>query len=141
MPKKINPKRMVELLNRALVHEQTGQIRYLAHAAVVTGLHAEPIIARLKELAEDEAGHASMLRDRIVALGGTPHVAVEPSEVPHDTMRILQINLRDERDAVGLYQRLFRMIPRQELILYECIEHILEDEQEHVEELSRLCGR
>jgi hypothetical protein len=30
------------------------------------------------------------------------------------------------------------MVPRQQRLLYETIEHILEDEHEHLEELERL---
>jgi len=51
---------------------------------------------------------------------------------------ILHVNVEEERKAIALYQELLDMIPREQRLLYETIEHILEDEQEHLEELERL---
>jgi hypothetical protein len=38
----------------------------------VAGTYSETVSARLKEIGTDEALHAEKLRDRILALGGTP---------------------------------------------------------------------
>ena len=53
----------------------------------------------------------------------------------------MKINLRYERDTVGFYRKILNLIPHDEVILYEAIEHILQDSQEHVEELERLVGK
>jgi len=46
--------------------------------------------------------------------------------------------LKYERETVEFYRKLLNLIPHDEVILYEAIEHILQDSQEHVEELERL---
>ena len=53
----------------------------------------------------------------------------------------MKINLKYERDTVDFYRKLLNVIPHDEVILYEAIEHILQDSQEHVEELERLVGK
>ena len=45
---------LIVLLNRALEMEHASRIQYLAHAEQIKGVDAEPLIARLKEIASDE---------------------------------------------------------------------------------------
>lgn len=59
--------------------------------------------------------------------------------IPATTLEeILRVNIEEEKKAIALYQEILDMIPREQRLLYETIEHILEDEQEHLEELQRL---
>ncbi len=139
----MDTKRLITTLNELLSKELASEIRYRTHASLVTGLYAEPVMARLKEIADDEAAHADKLRDRITALGGQPTMKVAESDlIPAQAInRILAINLKDEEDAVTQYKRLLKTLPHEEgTILYEEIEGIVEDEQEHTEELRRLIG-
>lgn len=134
---------MIGMLNKALAQEHACWIRYLTHASVVTGLYAEPVAARLKEIGKDEGEHAEKLRDRVVALGGVPtlEVAAEDLIMATDVVKILEINIREEEKAITLYQEILKAIPHDaETLLYETIEHILTDEMEHREELERLKG-
>ena len=57
------------------------------------------------------------------------------------TLKAVEINLKYEKETVTFYQKLLNLISPDEPILYEAIEHILEDSQEHVEELERLVGK
>ena len=59
--------------------------------------------------------------------------------IPAKTLKeILAVNLKEEAKAINLYQSILKMVDREDVILYEVIEDIIEDEQEHREELSRL---
>lgn len=131
---------ILKLLNDALAQEHACQIRYQTHGAVVTGPYAEAVEGRLKEIADDEKLHAEWLRHRITALGGTPTMEVASSDLlPAATLpQIIEINLAEEKKALAMYRSILKMIPHQEVILFEAIEHIIEDEQEHIEELERL---
>ncbi|MCJ7769749.1 MAG: hypothetical protein MUO92_04695 [Dehalococcoidales bacterium] len=65
--------KLIEMLNKALGMEHAAKIQYLSHAEIVDGINAEPIIARLKELANDEKSHEDTFREMIGAyLGGVP---------------------------------------------------------------------
>jgi bacterioferritin len=136
----MDKKKVLEMLNQALAQEHACQIRYLTHAAVLTGPYAEAVAARLTEIAGDEKEHASQLRDRITALGGTPvmDVAREDLIPARNLKEILDVNLKEEEKAIAFYRSLLRAVGQEGEILYEVIEDIIQDEQEHREELERL---
>jgi bacterioferritin len=137
-----NNEKLIKMLNDALAQEHACQIRYLTHAAVITGPYAELIANRIKEIAEDENEHAIQLRDRITALGGTPTMEVAKEDlIQAKTLKeILQVNLKEEDKAIELYRSILHVAGHDGEILYETVEDILQDEQEHKEELARLQG-
>lgn len=132
--------KLLKMLNEALSQEHACQIRYLTHAAIITGPYAESVANRLKEIAEDEEGHAMKLRDRITALGGTPTMEVAREDlIPAKTLKqILAVNLKEEDKAIAMYRSLLQEAGAEGEILYETLEEIIQDEQEHKEELERL---
>ncbi len=134
--------KLIKMLNEALAQEHACQIRYLTHAAVITGPYAEVVANRLKEIAEDEKEHAMKLRDRITALGGTPTMEVAREDlIPASRLKdILRVNVKEEDKAIAAYRSLLHAVGQEGEILYETIEEILQDEQEHKEELERLRG-
>jgi len=133
--------KVLHLMNAGLEMEYASHIQYVTQAAVTTGPYAEGLIARFEEIAADEAEHAKILRVRIAALGGVPTTKVGPIEVHKDSLQAVKLNLKYERETVEFYRKLLNLIPHDEAILYEAIEHILQDSQEHVEELERLAGK
>ena len=133
--------KLIKLMNEGLEMEYASQIQYLTQAAITSGPYAEGLIARFEEIASDEAEHAKILRARIVALRGTPTIKVGTIQLHKDSLQAVKINLKYERATVDFYRKLLNLIPHDEVILYEAIEHILEDSQEHVEELERLVGK
>jgi len=137
----LDTKKLIQLMNEGLEMEYASQIQYLTQAAVTTGPYAEGLIARFEEIAADEMEHAKILRTRIAALGGMPTTKVGEIKVHKDSLQAVKINLKYERETVDFYRKILNLIPHDEVILYEAIEHILEDSQEHVEELERLAGR
>jgi bacterioferritin (cytochrome b1) len=137
----LDKSKIIALMNEGLELEYASQIQYLTQAAITTGPYAESLIARFEEIAGDETEHAKILRARIVALGGTPTTKVGEIQVHKDSLQAVKINLKYEKDTVEFYRKLLNLIPHDEVILYEALEHVLEDSQEHVEELERIIGR
>jgi bacterioferritin (cytochrome b1) len=133
--------KIIHLMNEGLEMEYASYIQYVTQAAITRGPYAEGLIARFEETASDEAEHAKILRSRIAALGGTPTTKVGTIQVHRDSMQAVKLNLRYERETVEFYRKLLNLIPHDEVILYEAIEHILQDSQEHVEELDRLAPK
>lgn len=131
---------MIDALNKMLAQEHACAIRYATHAAVVSGPYAETVMARLKEIGTDEVGHAEMLRDRIVALGGTPTMDISKADLKpaQDLATILSVNIAEEKSAISHYSEILETIPESNAILYQTIQNILRDEQEHLEELENL---
>ena len=137
----LDKSKTIQMMNEGLEMEYASQIQYLTQAAITSGPYAEGLIARFKEIASDETEHAQILRDRIAALGGTPTTKVGEIQIHKDSLQAVKINLKYERATVEFYRKLLNLIPHDEVILYETIEHILQDSQEHVEELERLVPR
>ena len=133
--------KIVKLMNEGLAMEYASYLQYVTQAAITTGPYAEGLMARFEEIASDEAEHAKILRQRIAALGGVPTTKVGEIQVHKDSLQAVRINLKYERETVAFYRKLLNLIPHDEVILYEAIEHVLQDSQEHVEELERLTGR
>lgn len=134
--------KLVAALNEALSQEYACFVRYKTHAAVLQGVQGVLVAKQLDEIAEDEEQHAATLRERIVALGGVPtqDVAKAHLRAARTVEEALRVNIQEEKGAIALYAQIFRGLDHGNILLYESIEHILEDEQEHLEELERLQG-
>lgn len=132
--------KIIDKLNIMLRQEHACAIRYATHAASISGPASENIRARLQEISGDEVEHAAKLRDRIIALGGTPtmDVATEDLKPAVDLETILAVNIEEENIAIATYSELLTHIPTTNAILYQTIWDIIRDEQEHLEELQNL---
>ena len=130
--------KLIAELNSMLKQEHACAIRYATHAAVISGPYAEVVSARLKEIAADEIDHAERLRDRITALGGVPtmDISIEDLKPAHTLAEILKINIDEEKQAIEHYRKIFEMISPDNAILYETVQDLIMDEQEHLEELE-----
>ncbi len=139
---------LIKMLNRALELEHAARIQYLAHAELLKGINAEKIIERLKEIASDEQKHEEMFRELIGGyLGGEPVMSLAETHKAGETKKILEINLKGEKEAIDFYKQIYRkVIDNKESLQYEfetlehSIRHVIIDEQEHVVELSLLLG-
>lgn len=136
--------KIIELLNQGLELEHAAFVQYLSHAEIVDGIHAEPIIARLKEIANDEKGHQDKFRTLIGDLGGIPSVNFAPRHPAKTIQQILEVNLKDEKTAVDTYRKILEELKREkgqgyyDHLLEHDIRHILMEEQEHITELELL---
>ena len=132
--------KIVVALKRMLTQEHACAIRYATHAAVVSGPYSETIATRLKEIASDEVLHAEKLRLRILALGGELTLDVRSEDLkPATTLEeILSINIEEEKGAIRAYAEILESISMSDVLLFQTLQEILRDEQEHLEELEAL---
>jgi bacterioferritin (cytochrome b1) len=141
-------KELVKMLNHGLELEHAARIQYLAHAELVKGPGAEKIVERLKEIASDEEKHEEKFRNLIGSyFGEEPSMGLTETHRARDLKGILSINLKNEKEAIDFYKRIYKkVIENKESLKYEFetveheIRHIIIDEQEHVVELSLLLG-
>ena len=137
---------VLEMLNQALELEHAARIQYLSHAEIVAGLNAEPIIARLKEIANDEKEHEEKFRKLIGNyLGGIPSMGISKTHTAKTVKEILKINLKNEKEAVDFYKKILDKLneekeglPYEFLTLEHDVRHVILDEQEHIAELNVL---
>jgi len=144
MPKK----EIIDMLNRALEMEHQAFVQYLSHAELVEGLNSEPIIAGLKEIANDEKGHQEKIKELVGSyLGGGPSMGIAKTESAKTIEQILKANLKGEIEAVDFYAKVMEKVkedkkdlPYMFLKLEHEVRHIIMDEQEHIMELKTLLG-
>jgi len=142
----VTKEKILQLLNHGLDLEHGAYVQYLSHAEVVDGINAEPIIARLKEIAGDEKNHQDKFRTLIGMLGGVPSMKIAPTFPAKDVKEILEVNLKGEKEAVDTYRKILQELKGEkgqgyyDHFLEHELRHILMEEQEHISELELLQG-
>ncbi len=138
--------KLIKLLNKALADEWLAYYQYWIGARVIEGPMSSAVIGELEEHAEDELRHADMLVERIVQLGGTPLLKPEDwykdtncgYEAPEDffVLKILKQNIKGEQCAIETYDKLVELTAGKDIVTYNMVVEIMEDEVEHEEDLE-----
>jgi len=139
---------LIETLNKALADEWLAYYQYWVGAKVAKGPMRGDVATELLEHATEELGHAELLADRIIQLGGTPLLKPEDwykmtncgYEVPEDPYVevLLEQNIKGEQCAIGVYQQLTELTKDADPVTYEIVLSILTDEITHEEDLQAL---
>jgi bacterioferritin len=143
-----NVDKIIELLNKALADEWLAYYQYWIGAKVAAGPMRGAVTVELEEHATEELGHALMLVDRILQLGGTPLLAPQDwyemtncgYEAPEDPYVevLLEQNIQGEQCAIEVYQKLVDFTKDIDPVTYEMSLQIMTDEIEHEEDLQAL---
>jgi bacterioferritin (cytochrome b1) len=142
----VSKEEIIALLNSALELEHAAFVQYLSHAEIVDGINAEPIIARLKEIAGDEKNHQDKFRTLIGDLGGVPSMKMAGTHPATTIKEILEQNLKDEKVAVDAYRKILEQLKSEKgqgyysYLLEHEVRHVVMEEQEHITELELLLG-
>jgi bacterioferritin len=139
---------LIELLNKALGDEWLAYYQYWIGAKVAKGPMRGEIISELELHATEELGHALLLVERILQLGGTPLLTPEDwykmtncgYEAPGDPYVevLLKQNIQGEQCAIGVYKALSDLTRDTDPVTYEMALQIMADEIEHEEDLQAL---
>jgi len=130
---------LIHKLNEILEAEISGVVRYLHYSLMIKGPNRIPITKFFKDQATEGFTHASLIGEKITALGGHPSLKVKP--VPetnnHDVMQILKESLENEREAVELYKQLLKLCG-DNIALEELTREMIRLEVEHIEEVEKM---
>ncbi|RQP25962.1 ferritin-like domain-containing protein [Piscinibacter terrae] len=137
---------IVKLLNDALATELVCVLRYKRHYFTAHGIASPRIAEEFLEHANAEAGHADRIAERIVQLGGEPDFSPDHlSQRSHaeydeskDLRDMLRSNLIAERVAVETYRQMIELIGDKDPTTRRLLEEVLNDEEEHADELKDL---
>jgi len=139
---------LIETLNKALADEWLAYYQYWVGAKVAKGPMRGDVVTELMEHATEELGHAELLADRIIQLGGTPLLKPEDwykmtncgYEAPEDPYVevLLEQNIKGEQCAIDVYQQLTELTKDADPVTYEIVLSILTDEITHEEDLQAL---
>jgi len=140
--------KLLEMLNKAFADEWLAYYQYWVGARIVQGPMRQAAVAELEEHAGEELGHAEMLAERIIQLGGKPLLKPEDwmkmttcgYETPADSYVevILDQNIKGEQCAIEVYNKLVAFTREFDPVTYEIVRSILADEVGHEEELQAI---
>jgi bacterioferritin len=135
---------IVKLLNDSLATELVCILRYKRHHFTAKGLASPAIAEEFMVHAQEETAHADKIAERIVQLGGMPDFSPDSlsqrSQADYDESTdlkaMIRANLVAERVAIEAYSQMAKLIGDKDPTTRRIVEQILEQEQEHAEELS-----
>ncbi len=135
-----------KVLNEALATEIVCVLRYKRHYFMASGIHAESVAAEFLQHANEEQGHADLIAQRIVQLGGAPNFNPEgllsrshAEYVEGDTLiDMIKEDLVAERIAIDSYREIIQYLANDDPTTRRMMEGILAMEEEHADDLVNL---
>ncbi|MCG3117796.1 MAG: ferritin-like domain-containing protein [Candidatus Manganitrophus sp. SA1] len=100
----MDPKNVLQILNRALQIEYASAIQYLQHSFLVQGTERKVYSDFFRDHSEGSMKQAKQIGEHIVSLGGVP--TVEPYLIKQSTnlREMLRFDLELEQTALQIYQ-------------------------------------
>jgi bacterioferritin len=143
---------VIELLNRSLATELVCNLRYRRHyfmASATGGIPGFAIADEFLEHANQEQAHADKIAERIVQLGGEPDFdpkgLTDRSHAEYvagtDLKSMLHEDLVAERIAIQAYAETIRYIGDSDPTTRRILEQVLEQEEEHADDLADFLKR
>ncbi len=130
---------LIDGLNEDLAAEYQAVIMYRTYASLVTGPYRQELRAFFEGEIPDELGHAALLADKIVALGGTPTVMAADVPVATDNRQMLENALQAEVETIERYMRRVEQAERAgELAIRIQLENLIVDESNHRDDIRRM---
>lgn len=141
-------KELIRLLNAAYASEWLAYYQYWLGAKLVKGPMKDAVAAELNLHATEELGHALLVSNRIIQLGGTP--ILTPAEwtvhspcaydAPADPFVgvLLDQNIAGEQCAITTYKNLMDITREADPVTCNMALTILTQEVEHEEDLQSL---
>ncbi len=138
----MDKEKVIATMNEALRMELASAMKYLDFSFRVFGPTRKPIVEHFLEEAKESFDHATMLGDKIVALGGAPVVTSEVPKVPAKAGLddILKMAIENEAAAIDTYTKILAMV-QDETHLRVLFENQVLAEREHFEELLKMIRR
>lgn len=137
---------VLRLLNEALATELVCMLRYRRHHFMARGIHARSTADEFLVHSNEEQGHADLLAQRIVQLGGEPDFSPASLATRSHAEYVEGLTLVDmiredlvaERIAIDSYRELIAWLGHQDPTTSQMLKGILAVEEEHADELADL---
>ncbi|MEU1549587.1 MULTISPECIES: bacterioferritin [Nocardia] len=131
-------KDIVALLNEQLTAELTAINQYFLHAKMQENWGFTKLARHTRHESIDEMKHAELLTDRILFLDGLPNYQkLNPLRIGQSVPEQLRADLQIELEAVERLRRGIELMrSRGDVTSARIFEHILEDEEQHVDYLE-----
>jgi len=137
---------VLKMLNDALATEIVCVLRYRRHHFMARGIHGKNIADEFLIHSNQEQGHADLLAERIVRLGGEPDFAPDSlasrSHAEYvaggSLVEMIKEDLVAERIAIDSYREMIQYLGDLDPTTSHMLKGILAVEEEHADDLADL---
>ncbi|GAB4533945.1 MAG: bacterioferritin [Thermodesulfovibrionia bacterium] len=132
--------RLIETLNALLADELTAINQYMVHSEMCANWGYEKLHKIIEKRAITEMKHAEKLIGRILFLEGIPIVSnLKPMHIGADIPKQLENDHAAEQGAIKAYNEGIKLAGEvNDFATREILEHILNDEDQHIDEIEEL---
>jgi bacterioferritin len=132
--------RLIEALNSLLADELTAVNQYMVHSEMSDNWGYEKLHKLIEKRAIDEMKHAEKLIGRILFLEGIPIVSnLKKIHIGAEIPKQLDYDHAAELDAIKAYNAAIALAGKAgDFATRELLEHILNDEDKHIDEIEAL---
>jgi len=136
----MNTKKIIDILNKILECELAGVVRYTHYSLMVFGHTRIPIVSWLREQATESLAHANLAGEHITTLGGHPSLKIASllETHKHAINDILKESLHHEREQLGNYKTLLKLVEGDSVFLEEYARNMISDEETHISEVEKM---
>jgi len=141
-PAPLDP-RVAAGLARLHSHELSGVVRYLHYAHMIMGPNRIPIVAWLREQANESMEHAWRIGEKMTAHGLHPEMKVQPiaETGKHNVLDVLREALDYEAAALDDYKALLRLVVEtrpDDPALEDWVRDFVSQETDHLEDAEKM---
>ncbi len=136
----LNEEKTCKILNELMEHELAGVVRYTHYALMVTGPNRIPLVAFMKEQANESLMHAQQVGEILTGIGGHPSLGISNIEESHkhDVTAILEESFSHESTAVEKYKELLACVENESIYIEEFARGMIGQEELHTMELRKM---
>lgn len=127
-------------LNKILEFELAGVVRYTHYSLMVYGYGRIPIVAWLREQADESLSHAQQAGELITHLGEHPSLGIGPllETHQHNIGDILRESLEHEQAALAHYHQLLALTQGRSVLLEEYARRLIAAEEAHLGDVDKM---
>ena len=131
--------KLLGMLNDAIARELQVTIQYMWQHVMWSGVKGFAVKDSFRSIAIDEMKHAEIIAERLNYLGGAPTTKPTTINVGNDLKAMLEQDKLDEEKAITMYKDIMDTAQAEkDYTTREIFEHILKDEEEHLDHFSTL---
>src|ERR1044072_3737649 len=133
-------KQVIDTLNRILELELAGVVRYMHYSFMIFGHNRIPIVAWLRDQANESNAHAVQAGELITAFGGHPSLKIGPmlETHQHDVNEILKEAHEHEKVGLEEYHKLLGLVTGHSVLLEEYARDQISAEEMHVAGMRKM---
>lgn len=133
-------KKLIDSLNNILELELAGVVRYMHYSFMIFGHNRIPIVAWLRDQANESNAHAVQAGEHITTFGGHPSLRIGPllETHKHDVNEILKEAYEHEKLGLKAYYELLELATGNSILLEEYARDQIAAEETHLADIRKM---